>query len=140
MHLLDRDLMDRGFDPGNEGQDGDRLLRRSVRQRRRSDSSHHVQETAGAMVIIVAMTRGLAGKPEAEAAQYPASCFPKLPLISCRQNRTRIGQHARPKIREGIEQGGNEHITGDATDRIEVDVRHRVTRPDGPARHRDPRG
>ena len=51
-----------------------------------------------------------------------------------------IGQHARPKIREGIEQGGNEHITGDAADRIEVDVRHRVTRPDGPARHRGPRG
>ena len=140
MHLLNRDLMDRGFDPGDEGQDGDRLLRRSVRQRRRSDSSHHVQEATGAMVIIVALTRGLVGKTEAEAAQYPASGFPKLPLIPSRQNRPSIGQHARPKIREGIKQGGNEHIAGDAADRIEVDVRHRVTRPGGPARRRGPPG
>ena len=61
MHVFDRDLVDRGFDPGDQGQDGDRLLCCSVPQFRRADPSHHVQETAGS----AAMIAGFANKPEA---------------------------------------------------------------------------
>ena len=44
------------------------------------------------------------------------------------------------KSGQGIEHGGDEHVAGDAADRVEMDVRIASGGADGPARRRGPRG
>lgn len=44
------------------------------------------------------------------------------PAALCRQNGGKIRHHARSKVRQGIEQCGDEHVAGDAANGIEVNM------------------
>ena len=103
----------------------------------RADSRHHVRKAASAVVMIVA---ALAHRRRARSAGRACLPLRASRAVVPRPGGSTAAASASTRARrsgQGIEQGGDEHVAGDAADGIEMDVQpSRSGAPDGPARHR----
>lgn len=98
-----------------------RVSRRRVSRRRVVARWVGVRWMGMRWVATVRMGFGGEGKPEAQAVQASASArLEHRGAGTRRQHRGRVRQHAGPKVRQGVNHGGGEHVSRHATYRVEA--------------------